>query len=66
MLHYTFKEIDLKLADMEKNVKELVQVTTETRKEADEAREEAQKLRWEIERRRRAANKVFEIINIEM
>lgn len=62
MLHYTFKEIDLKLADMEKNVKELVQVTTETRKEADEAREEAQKLRWEIERRRRAANKVFEII----
>lgn len=62
MLHYTFKEIDLKLADMEKNVKELVQVTTETRKEADEAREEAQKLRWEIEMRRRAANKVFEII----
>lgn len=62
MLHYTFKEIDLKLADMEKNVKELVQVTTETRKEADEAREEAQKLRWEIERRRRAANKVFDLI----
>lgn len=43
---YSFVEIDQKLAEMEKNVKELVQVTSETVKEADDARKEIHELWW--------------------
>jgi exoribonuclease R len=55
---YSFVEIDQKLAEMEKNVKELVQVTSETRKEADEARKEVHELWW-TEVLRRKSERVY-------